>query len=155
MIARDPGPDAANLAGFELGRLAAVFLPHSTRLSHSWSPLPPSRTNYLHSFVSVHCADASTALFARRLQFKRVFLSSSPAVATRIVPPSRIEMLPLAKAVSTPVNEPSLLRPLDLITPRRPLQSYSRAQIAFLISQGHLILIHRGFVYRLNSFLAS
>ncbi|KAG5645157.1 hypothetical protein DXG03_006781 [Asterophora parasitica] len=61
--------------------------------------------------------------------------------------------LPLPLATHT--QERSLLDPLSLITPKREVRTLTRAQIAFLISQGHLLTLHRGFVYRLNSLLAS
>ena len=48
----------------------------------------------------------------------------------------------------------SLLDPLSLITPARTIRSFSRKQLAFLISQGHVLVIHRQLVYRLNGWLA-
>lgn len=56
---------------------------------------------------------------------------------------------------STTTMEPSLLDPLGLITPNRPLRSLTRKQMAFLITQGHLLTIHRQFIYRLNSWLGT
>lgn len=47
----------------------------------------------------------------------------------------------------------SLLDPLPLITPKRAVRTLTRPQIAFLITQGHVLILHRGLVYRLNAFL--
>lgn len=64
--------------------------------------------------------------------------------------------LPLLKpAAASTSTEPSLLRPLDLITPKHDVRTLTRRQIAFLVSKGHLLLIHRGLVYRMNRFLAA
>ncbi|KAK4698906.1 hypothetical protein P7C70_g7362, partial [Phenoliferia sp. Uapishka_3] len=60
--------------------------------------------------------------------------------------------LPAAASPSSP-STCSLLDPLPLITPVRAVRTLTRDQIAFAITRGHVLVIHRGFVYRLNSFL--
>jgi hypothetical protein len=62
---------------------------------------------------------------------------------------------PTTPSPSPPSTEPSLLRPLDLITPKHDVRTLTRRQIAFLVSKGHLLLIHRGLVFRMNRFLAA
>lgn len=47
------------------------------------------------------------------------------------------------------------LDPVPLITPTRPVRTLSRNTIAFLITQGHLLVLHHALVYRMNGFLAT
>lgn len=49
----------------------------------------------------------------------------------------------------------SLLDPVALITPTRTLRTLTRPQVAFLISQGHVLTIHRGLIYRMNMWLGT
>lgn len=58
-------------------------------------------------------------------------------------------------STTTMLEEPTLLDPLSLITPNRKLRSLSRKEIAFLITQGHLLTIHRQYIYRMNSWLGT
>ncbi|KAL8291815.1 hypothetical protein RQP46_002073 [Phenoliferia psychrophenolica] len=58
-----------------------------------------------------------------------------------------------ALPVATSPSTCSLLDPLALITPTKEVRTLTRQQIAFCITQGHVLVIHRGFVYRLNNFL--
>lgn len=52
-----------------------------------------------------------------------------------------------------PVAVPSLLDPLALVTPARALPLFSRDAISFLVGQGHLLVLHRQLVYRLNGWV--
>lgn len=47
----------------------------------------------------------------------------------------------------------SILDPLPLITPTRELRTFTRSELAFLITQGHILILHHHLIYRLNSFL--
>lgn len=105
-------------------------------------------------------------LAASAILTARLFTSTAHPDATRM--PHNLDLseaaalpLPLlsptttAPASPSPTAEPSLLRPLDLITPNRSLRTLTRDEIAFLVSQGHILLIHRGLVVRMNGFLAA
>jgi hypothetical protein len=90
-------------------------------------------------------------------RFDPIFLLLPPSSCPPLLPPRAIPTMaattvPKAVAPVTKAAE-SLLDPLALITPARSLRVLTRQQIAFAITQGHVLTIHRGFVYRLNGWL--
>ncbi|KAE9401095.1 fatty acid/sphingolipid desaturase [Gymnopus androsaceus JB14] len=81
-------------------------------------------------------------------------MTSTFSVETAL-PTVDVDLLSLSKTASTPLPVVTpLTDPFSLITPARKLSTFTRSEVAFLISRGHILIVHRRYIYRMNHFLA-
>lgn len=129
------------------------YQPHRRRLLSRAPPPPPfgALPPHLAAFavLNTRLFTSTAHLDATRMPHN-LDLSEAAALPLPLLSPTTT-----APASPSPTAEPSLLRPLDLITPNRSLRTLTRDEIAFLVSQGHILLIHCGLVVRMNGFLAA